>query len=150
MLEFLKNGKKIEVDAIYGNGEVGQQVIYGQRYDWGANPNPKIAPLSQYPCPSIFTIVEKIEESIGGYYILTDIKGNRIKLEYFFSSSGAGALYDAQEWLTWSYMHEKEKISCKQRKIEQLEAQVELLKDVLIKQGTRIVTEAQAQELGLK
>ena len=46
-------------------------------------------------------------------------------------------------------MHETEKLSRKQRKIKQLEGHVELLKDILIKQGTRIVTEAQAKDLGL-
>ena len=56
---------------------------------------------------------------------------------------------DAQEWLTWNAMHETEKLSRKQRKIEQLEGHVELLKDILIKQGTRIVTEAQARDLNL-
>ena len=82
MLEFWQNGKKIEVNAIYGKGKVGQMVIYGQRCDWGANPNPTIAPLSQYPCPSVFTIVEKKEGNLDGYYILSDSKGNRIKIEY--------------------------------------------------------------------
>lgn len=47
-------------------------------------------------------------------------------------------------------MREKENFSRKQRKIEQLEGHVELLKDILIKQGARIVTEAQAEDLGLK
>ena len=61
MLEFLQNGKKIEVNAIYDKGKVGQTVIFGQRVDWGVNPNPTEYPLSQYPCPSIFTIVEKQE-----------------------------------------------------------------------------------------
>lgn len=81
---------------------------------------------------------------------MSDSKENRIKIEYFYSSSGASVLYDAQEWLTWNDMREKEKFSRKQRKIEQLEGHVELLKDILIKQGARIVTEAQAEDLGLK
>ena len=46
-------------------------------------------------------------------------------------------------------MHEKVKLSLKQRKIEQLEGHVELLKDILIKQGAHIVTEAQAKDFGL-
>lgn len=150
MLEFWQNGKKIEINPINGDGRVGQMVIYGQRYDWGANPNPTIAPLSQYPYPSIFTIVENKKGYLDGYYILSDMEGKRIKLEYFYASSGASVLYDAQQWLTWSGMRETEKLSRKQRKIEQLEGHVELLKDILIKQGVRIVTEAQAKDLGLK
>ncbi len=148
MLEFWQNGKKIEVNAIYGNGKVGQTVIFGQRVDWGLNPDPTKYPLSQYSCPSIFTIVEK-QEGKNGYYVLSDANGNRIKLQDKFYGASEGYLYDAQEWLTWNALHKKEKLSRKQRKIEQLEGHVELLKDILIKQGSRIVTEAQAKDLGL-
>ena len=146
MLEFWQNGKKIELQAIYLDGEVGQTVIYGQQVDYGRNPDPTEKPLSQYSCPSIFTIVEKIDGQ-SGYYILRDAKGNYIKVSNV--SSDCWWLYDAQEWLTWSAMHEKEKLSRKQRKIEQLEGHIELLKDILIKQGIRIVTEAQAKNLGI-
>ena len=67
-----------------------------------------------------------------------------------FNFNDSCLLYDPQEWLTWNDLHEKEKLSRKQRKIEQLESQKELLKDILIKQGIRIVTKAQAKDLGLK
>lgn len=146
MLEFWQNGKKIEVNAIYSEGKVGQMVIFGQRVDWGENPDPIEKPLSQYSCPSIFTIVEK-QEGENGYYILKDAKDNSIKVT--FDSCDSWYLYDSQEWLTWNDLHEKEKLSRKQRKIEQLESHKELLKDILTKQGIRIVTEAQAKDLGL-
>lgn len=146
MLEFWHNGKKIEINAIYSKGNIGQMVIFGQRVDWGVNPSPTHRPLSQYSCPSIFTIVEKNEEVLG-YYILSDIKGNRIKVDL---RNDSAYLYDAQEWLTWNNLRENEKFSRKQRKIEQLEGHVELLKDILIKQGVHIVTKAQAEDLGLK
>lgn len=148
MLSFWQNGKEIEVKAIYGNGKVGQTVIFGQRVDWGVNPDTTKYPLSQYPCPSIFTIVEKIEGK-NGYYVLSDANGNRIKLQDEYYGASESYLYDAQEWLTWNALHEKEKLSRKQRKIEQLEGHVELLKDILIKQGARIVTQEQAKDLGL-
>ena len=80
MLEFWQNGKKIEIDAIYGKGKVGQMVIFGQRVDWGVNPDPTEYPLSQYPYPSIFTIVDK-QEGKDRYYILSDANGKRIKLQ---------------------------------------------------------------------
>ncbi len=148
MLEFWQNGKKIEVNAIYGKGKVGQTVIFGQRVNWGVTPDTTKYPLSKYPCPSIFTIVER-KEGKDGYYILSDANGNRIKLQDEFHGTSESYLYDAQEWLTWNAMHEMEKLSRKQRKIAQLEGIVELLKDILIKQGVRIVTEAQAKDLGL-
>lgn len=149
MLEFLQNGKKIEVRAIYGKGTVGQMVIFGQRVDWGVNPDPTESPLSQYSCPSIFTIVEKVEGE-EGYYILRDVNGNLIKLQDKWYGASERYLYDAQEWLEWNVMREKEKFSRKERKIAQLEGHLELLKDILIKQGIRIVTKAQAEDLGLK
>lgn len=105
-------------------------------------------PLSHYPCPSIFTIVEKKGGNVDGDYILSDSKGNRIKLKCFCSD--VSFLYDAQEWLTWNDMHEKEKLSRKQKKIDQLGDHVKLLKDILIKQGACIVTKAQAEDLGIK
>lgn len=148
MLEFWQNGKKIEVNAIYDKGKAEQTVIFGQRVDWGVNPDPTEYPLAQYPCPSIFTIVEK-QEGKDGYYVLSDANGNRIKVQDKFYSASESYLYDAQEWLTWKAMHETEKLSRKQRKIEQLEGHVELMKDILIKQGIHIVTEAQAKDLGL-
>ena len=61
MLEFWKDGKKIELRAIYEKGKVGQMVILGERVNWGVNPDPSKKPLSQYTYPSIFTIVEKVE-----------------------------------------------------------------------------------------
>ena len=76
MLEFWQNGKKIEVNAIYDKGKAGQTVIFGQRVDWGVNPDPTEYPLSKYPCPSIFTIVKK-QEGKDGYYILSDANGKR-------------------------------------------------------------------------
>ena len=150
MLEFWQNGKANQIFGIGTSGKVGQSVIYGDRVDWGVNPDPIKYPLSQYPSPSLFTILEKKEDEYGyGYYVLSDANGNRIKLQDIFKRASSNHLYDAQEWLTWNALHEKEKLSRKQRKIEQLEGYVELLKDILIKQGTRIVTQAQAKDLGL-
>ena len=149
MLEFLQNGKKIKVNAIYGEGKLGQMVIFGQRVDWGVNPDPMEYPLSKYSCPSIFIIVEKIEGK-EGYYLLRDVNGKLIKVQDKFYGASVSYLYDAQEWLEWNDMHEKEKVYRKERKIEQVECHLELLKDILINQGIRIVTKAQAEELGLK
>ena len=149
MLEFWQNGKKIKIDAIYSKGKVGQLVIYGQRVDWGSNPNSRLKPLSQYPYLSIFTIVEKNSDSMDGYYILRDVNDNCIKVQFPYTFSGSEYLYDLQEWINWNTMHADAKLSRKQRKIEQLEGHVDLLKDILIKQGTRIVTEAQAEKFSL-
>lgn len=148
MLSLLKNGKEIRIEAIYDKGNVGQMVILGEVDSWDLILNPIRYPLSQYPCPSIFTIVEK-HNGKDGYYILRDNEGNYIKLQDEYYGAYENYLYDAQEWLTWNNMLDEEDFSNTQKEIEQLECQLELLKDILIKQGIRIVTETQAKQLGI-
>lgn len=148
MLKFWKNCERVEIESIGSKGKVGQMVIFGHRMDWGVNPDPTKYPLSQYPYPSIFTIVEK-QEGKNGYYILSDAKGTRIKLQDEYYGASTSDLYDAQEWLTWNNMREEENFSRNQIEIDRLEDHIELLKDILIKQGIRIVTEAQVKDLEL-
>lgn len=123
MLEFWKDGKKIE--------------------DFVKNP------LSQYSYATIFTIVE-IVAGKEGYYVLSDVNGNLIKLQDEYYGASAEYLFDAQEWLTWNVMREEEKFSRKQRKIEQLEGHLELLKNILTNQGVRIISDTKAKALGLE
>lgn len=144
MLEFFKDGKKININSIHGNGKVNQMVVYGQDVDWGPNASPTVHPLSQYLAPSVFTIVQK-DDGFLGSYTLKDSNGNCIKID----KNDAWYLYDAQEWLTWQSLHQSEKIARKQKKIELLESHLGLLKDILIKQGTHIITKEQADALNL-
>ncbi len=148
MLEFWQDGKRVVIEAIYRNGKVGQTVILGTRVNWGESPDSIEFPLSQYPYPSLFTIVGK-QEGKNGYYILADTNGKRIKLQDSYSGACESNLYDAQEWLTWNAMRERDSLSRKQQTIEYQNNLIKVLKDILIKQGTRIVTEAQAKKLNL-
>ena len=145
MLTFWQNDKSIEIYPIYYKGQVGQMVIFGEQVTWGRMK----PPLSAYKAPSLFTIVEK-EEGENGYCILKDTTGNLIKLQGSHYSTSTRFLYDAQEWLSWNRMREKEALSEKNREIERLEGHIALLKDILINQGIRVVTEAQAKILGLE
>ena len=146
MLEFYKDGKRVELRAIHGNGQVGQMLIYGEKVNWGPNSS---SPLAQYQCPSIFKILEIGKGSIGyhGYYRLKDSNGKCFSLN--LEGRDTWYLYDAQEWLTWQDLHQSEKLSRKQKKIELLESHLSLLKDILIKQGIHIVTTEQAKDLNL-
>ncbi len=146
MLGFCVNGKNIELLPICDKGSIGQMVILGSRVDWGNNPDPVEKPLSKYPYLSIFTIVVK-ELGEDGYYILSDAKGERVKI--YLVGTDHWYLYDAQEWLNFNHLRETEKFARKERKISQLEGHVDLLKDILVKQGIRIVTEGQAKKLGI-
>lgn len=142
MLECFVNNEWHSIIGIGCNGKVGQLVIYYGNYTDSNNP------LSQYDNPSIFTIVEKIEGE-QGYYILRDAKGACIKIQDKFRGANEISLYDAQEYLTFKAMQEKEYRSNKENEIEKLSDHVKLLKGILIEQGTRIVTETQAKELRL-
>lgn len=147
MLEFWRNGERIAIEGIGYTGKVGQLVVYAKYFNSPEPTERHPLSLSMYPCPSIFTIVDLGESPYWTkVYTLSDSKGNRVHLPIQEGSY----IFDAQEWLTWNAMREKEKFSRKQRKVEQLEGHVDLLKDILIKQGVRVVTEEQASALNIE
>lgn len=143
MLEFWKDGKSVRVSAIGRGGRVWQVVIL-DRVNFGESPNFEKYPLAKYSQPSAFVIIEKVNGEPGVYYAL-DNDGQRIKL----SDNDNHYLYDAGEWLAWRTMHEKEKLGRKERRIEHLEGQVALMKEILSNQGVKIVSEKVAKELGI-
>lgn len=149
MLSFRQNSKEIIIYPINSRGKVGQMVILCNKFERRENIDPIKQPLSQYPSHYVFTIVEKVEGE-NGYYILKDLDGNRIKVQdIYYGVATTTYLYDFQEWLAWNDMRQEEAISCKMREIAKLKGYIELLKEILIKQGIRIVTEEQAKNLGL-
>ena len=149
MLSYWKNGKEVIVNSIYSDGRIGQVLILGENVDWGKSPDYKKHPLSKYPYLSVFTIVSICTHPENRHYVLCDSEGKNFILP-LGSSSDVPFLYDIKTWLDFNAIRENEKMSRKQRKIETLESQVDLLKDILVKQGIRIVTEEQAKALGIK
>lgn len=93
---------------------------------------------------SIFTIVEK-KYGDDGYYTLRDSSGNIIKVNF----GDACYLYDSQEWVKWKERNSTEYKNLSEANIKCLEEKIELLKDILVKQGIRIVTQEHANKLGL-
>ena len=148
MLNYWKDGKEIILPSVGKNGRVGQIVILGEKVSWGNNSFVAKNPLSNYPYLSVFTIVLKNEHD--EYYVLRDSSDKNFILSYDVLPDMVAYLYDITEWLTFNSSREAEKLSRKQRKIEQLEGHVDMLKDILIKQGPHIVTEKQAKALGIK
>lgn len=148
MLNYWKDGKEIIVPSIGENGRVGQVLILGEKVEWGTGSFTSKNPLSKYPYLSVFTIVSNNEHD--GYYVLRDSNDKTFILRWDALISDLSHLYDITTWLEFNGTREAEKLSRKQRKIEQLEGHVDMLKDILIKQGTRIVTEKQAEALGIK
>ena len=76
--------------------------------------------------------------------------GNIIRARFTGISNTSAYLYDMQEWVTWNEGRIAEKLSRKEHKIELLQGQVNLLKNILVQQGIRIVTQEQAEKLGLQ
>lgn len=147
MLNYWKDGKEIIVPSIGNEGRVGQVIILGEKVDWEKITFNSENPLSNYPYLSVFTIVLKNEHD--EYYVLCDSNNKKFILHWRTLTSNVSYLYDITTWLEFNATREAQKISRKQRKIEQLEGHVDLLKDILIKQGIRIITEKQANTLGL-
>jgi hypothetical protein len=144
MREFFKDGKKVELKAIFSKGYVGQVVIL----DNVSYPQNSNDPLAAYPQPALFTIVEKVEEQ-EGCYVLQDTTGKKVHLLDERHGLSTWWLCDAAEWLEWNGQHNDEKLKRKERRIELLDAHLSLLRDILVKQGFRVITKEQAQELGI-
>jgi hypothetical protein len=153
-LEYFKDGKKVECKSIGTSGFVGQIVIYGRNVDWSSPDKTveevaELQPLSRYEAPAVFKIIQKILGK-DGYYILEDSNKKPIRVQCEHYGAYSTYLFDAQDWVTWDTSHKLEKLSRKQRKVEQLEGHLALLKDILVNQGFRVITEEQANELGFK
>lgn len=146
MLKYWKDGKEVILHAIYSSGRVNQVIILGKKVDWGESPNAEKYPLSQYPYLTVFTIVGISTHPEEKYYVLRNPDGKNFILKF----GEADYLYDIKEWLEFNAIREAEKMAHKQRKIETLESQVDLLKDILVKQGVRVLTKEQAKALGIK
>jgi len=144
MLEFYKDGNPVKCNPIFKNGRVGQCVVL-TNVGYSPDADLEVNPLAGYAQPAIFTIIGKTEHA----YTLKDTNGKIFVVADRSFGASCAYLYDAQQWAQWCKAHEAEKLARKQNKIEQLEAQVDLLKSILIKQGIRVVTVEQADALGL-
>ncbi|MCX6746319.1 MAG: hypothetical protein NTX00_04900 [Candidatus Parcubacteria bacterium] len=144
-LAYWKDGKKIECRGIYETGREGQVVVF-HNAGFGEKPDLEKFPLAYHPQPTIFTILKRKKEG----YILIDKSFREIFVPgEHCGNPSCGYLYDANEWAQWAMAHHSEKMGRKDKKVESLEGQLAMLKDILTKQGIRIVTEAQAKQLGL-
>src|SRR3989338_6286997 len=134
MLEFHKDGKKVECQAIYNRGRIGQSVILDHVY-FGGNPSFKVCPLAAYPQPYVFTIVKIIEGQsemmLKGRYVLKDDTGAEIQIR----GGDAAYLFDVNEWLAWNKAYTDERVAKRDRDISRLESHLDLLQSILEKQG---------------
>ena len=147
MPEFYKDGKKVVCEGIYDRGQIGQCLIL-DNVSYDKNPDLDKKPLARYLQPSVFIITRKVEGR-NGYYMLVDEQGNTVTIQDPDYGASCAYLYAASEYLTWQKAYIKEKLARKEHKIEHLEGQIALLKDILVQQGPRIVTNDEAKTLGI-
>lgn len=134
-LEYQKDGRTVRCKEIRSNGHVGQTIVLAS-VKFGDKDV-----LARYPQPCVFTIIEKFDEP-NGSYVLADSEGQLITTNFRW-------FYDANEYLAWEMGRTKEKLSRKNCRIKVVEAHLALLRDILIKQGIRVVTQEQANALGI-
>jgi len=146
MLEFWDDGGKVECKPLGNRARAGQVVIM-DHVQWD-DPNLEQYPLALYPCPSIFTITEKTADRNPGF-MLMDGQNNLIWIPGDRAWKTMSHLYDAAEWSAWIKAYAAHKLAAKNRKIEQLLSQTDLLKEILVRQGIHIVTQEKAKELGI-
>ncbi len=146
MLSYMKDGKRIECPSLYAEAKPGQMVVL-TAVSWGENPNTKMWPLAAYPQPSLFVVVgvaPNDERHIGvAMFLLRDMNGKE-----FATPLGIG-IHDASDWLTWNAGKHREDLRQKNARIQHLEAQVALLRGILVDQGVKLITPEQAKTLGL-
>lgn len=130
-----RKGRVVECTAIYNKGQVGQAVILDQ-----VTFGPGHA-LNGYSHPSAFTITEIAEDS----YFLRDGCGVSVVVQH----KDGSFLYPANQWLAWKKAQTDDVAAASAEYVERLTDRLKTLTEILTKQGFRVVTEEQAEKLGI-
>lgn len=136
LLEYSKNGSIVKCLPLYDKVRIGRAVVLtfvslGEDH-----------PLFQYSQPAVFVVRNRSRMTLT----LLD----HMDQEVVVPLSVAGDLFDAHEWAQWNRGREVEKVTRKDAKIKSLEGNVDLLSDILTKQGVRVITREDAERLGIK
>jgi hypothetical protein len=133
----------MELKRLYGNGTVGMVVVLDHVSGLSA-------PFSDYTQPAFFTIVEAPESnktSHHAHYVLQDTAGNEVSTE---GHSTACYLSKVDDWAAWKKQKTAEVANDNARIIATLGDRVSLLKGIMVEQGVRVISNDQAQKLGIK
>jgi hypothetical protein len=159
-----KDDKEIVCKPIGEDGRVGQIVVLAKVVLPKIHEeDPNKLPWKRYQLPQVFTIVEKKYFSVpesgylhGYYYVLADTNGKHLETTVAPYYKGQYILYDIQEWLAYQKAYQADqfeerdsKIVSLEQDVESLAHDVELLRDILVRQSVKIVTEEEAEQLGL-
>ena len=135
------------IQPIFGKGKKGQNVIL-----CGWCPEQYIdretTPVDNYPQPYLFKIFSIGYQDGKEFYILMDQEGNMVDSD---STGGAqcGHFYDAQEFIQAVSKEFIDEIARLNQTIAYRDVTLEFCKEILSKQGQRIVTMEQAKALGI-
>jgi hypothetical protein len=140
----MKDGTEIKCPSVYGDGRPGQVVVL-MNVCFEKIPDLEKWPFGAYPQPSFFTILEKLGvEKYSLWYLVRDVYDKEFKCEFSIG------IYDAQVWGQWNAAKQKEDSRQKNARIQHIEAQVALLRGILVDQGIKVITPEQAKTLGIK
>jgi len=137
-------------DAIFDKGKVNDIVVLDNVTFGKENIFAKYKKLAKYEQPAFFTIVAAVQLSTEDEkfmsYTLRDSQG----IEFDVRQPDSGwLLVEVNNWAKNKEECYKDSIYNEQVKINKLSHQNEILKEILIKQGIRIVSQAQAKDLGI-
>lgn len=134
--------------AIYEKGKKGQIVVL-DGVSFGEDSKD---PLAKYLQPSFFLITEtKYISDVSRdkkylTYILKDTYGNELTV----SAEEGWWLVDINEWAKEQRHTHESLIKSKEKEIEKLQHQIEILIEVLNQHEVKFITEKQAKEIGLQ
>ena len=132
-----------EPRRIHGNGTVGMMVVLDH-----VSMSPD-EPFSHYRLPAFFTLTGSAREETPGYhavYVMRDTGGNTVSTQ----GSIPSYLIEVDDWQKWRSNREDQTHSDQIRKITTLRDRLELLKEIMMGQGVRVITNEQAVALGIK
>lgn len=133
-----------ELKRLYGHGTVGMIVVLDHVHlsDEG--------PCGKYVQPAFFTIMEAPESNAKGFdtsYVLRDTAGRLVDTK---GSSTSCYLSTVDDWADWRADQAKDDRVNSARTIDTLRDRVGLLKGILVEQGFRVISNEQAEKLGIK
>lgn len=136
-----------DLTRLYGGGRVGMMVVLDHVSLSGDSP------FAKYQRPAFFTIVEDLtpEERFNGDYILQDQEGNRIRTAQHENESNVSSyLSEVSVWLAWMANEHAKALAWRDSRIHDLSVRVAVLKEVMASQGVRVISNDQAEALGIK
>lgn len=104
-------------------------------------------PFKKYSQPAFFTIVEDLtpEPRFQGAYVLRDSEGNLIR-----ATDISSYLTEVSVWAAYNAERSSSTAANLDRQIHDLSVRVAVLKEVLMGQVVRVLTNEQAEKLGVK